>query len=126
MLIKYFLSKVNDFYSKTQEQLIDFANTNLEHILPKNPRKDWKLSKKEIKPYVNKVGNLTPLWKVINSRIQNGLVKDKVNDYKESELPLNKQLIQELTEHKYRWGKDQIEKRQEFFADLAYHKIFNF
>ena len=70
--IRYILTRIDE--SKTSgEYKIDFANVNIEHILPKKPTK-WNLTKKEIKPYVDKLGNLSLLSSEINGDIGNGIL----------------------------------------------------
>src|SRR5690606_12971530 len=79
VLVKYVLSEINSTYGTGEHQL-DFDEVNIEHILPQNPATDWGLSKKEIKAYVNKVGNLTLVSKRFNSRGGNKHIKEKLPD----------------------------------------------
>lgn len=123
-LIKYILAKLDSHFRETDEQLIDFNRVNVEHVLPQNPSKDWKLSKREIKTYVNLLGNLTLLSKVINSKIQNGLVKYKLPELAVSELPITKNLVTLLKENKEKWGEPEIRERQKYFADISYGRIW--
>ena len=125
MLVKYVLSKINDHFSTTEEHLINFDQVNIEHILPRSPSKEWTLSQSEIKGYVNLLGNLTLLSKVINSRIQNGPIKQKLPELRKSTLAISKDLVTTLTEHDGQWGEDEITRRQERFADIAYEHIWN-
>ncbi len=125
MLMKYILKSIDSFYRKTEEHKIDFYNVNIEHILPQNPCKKWGLSKKDIRGYVNKLGNLCLLSKRLNSKVQNQLVADKIKLYEESELPITRNLVKMLRECKLKWGEKQIMKRQETLADLAYDEIWN-
>ncbi|MFQ5586917.1 MAG: HNH endonuclease family protein [Thermodesulfobacteriota bacterium] len=77
-LIKYTLDKIDNYFKQTDEHLIDFDRVNIEHILPQNPSKEWGLSKEDIIDYVNKLGNLTLLSKILNSKIQNGPIDKKL------------------------------------------------
>jgi uncharacterized protein with ParB-like and HNH nuclease domain len=124
-LIKYILGEINDFNAKTKEHKIDFNNVNIEHILPQKPDKAWKLTKKEIKEYVNKIGNLTLLDKRINSKVQNKVIKEKIKFLEDSELPITKILVKELSDLKYKWRKKEIIGRQKRLADIAYNKVWN-
>jgi len=126
-LIKYVLGRINNYLQKTDELIIDFDRVNIEHILPQNPSKEWNLSKKEIKSYVNQIGNLTLLSKVINSKIQNGPIVNKIIELEKSELSITQALVsrlKELIELNHDWDKGQIEKRQSEFAGLAYNNIW--
>ena len=125
-MIKYILNEIDSFYRTTQEEKVDFNNVNIEHILPQTPNKDWKLTKKEIKPYVNKLGNLTLLSKKLNSKVQNNIIKEKIGPLGESRLPVTEQLVKELTTLKNKWDEANIIKRQEHFSELAYNDIWNF
>jgi hypothetical protein len=123
-LIKYILARIDSHFRQTDEHRIDFGNVNIEHILPQTPSKEWKLSKKEIKNYVNLLGNLTLVSKVINSKVQNGPLDQKLPELAKSELPINQQLVQRLGELGH-WGKNDIIERQDLLADLAYKHIWN-
>jgi len=126
VLIKYVLHKINRFYQKTKEQDIDFDEVNIEHILPQKPVKGSSLKRKDIKQYVNRLGNLTIVDKRINSKVGNKPVKDKMVGYKESTLAINQELIKEFKGYSYDWDEVVINKRQKYFAELIYKKIFIF
>jgi hypothetical protein len=122
-LVKYILSEINNL-DEYGEYKIDFSNVNIEHLLPLNPHKDWGLSKKEIKEYVNKIGNLTLVHKKINATVGNKAIKDKIKVLGESKIPITKKLVKKLEKQHYKWGEKEIEKRQEELADIAYHKVW--
>jgi uncharacterized protein with ParB-like and HNH nuclease domain len=124
LLIKYILGKVNAHYSRTDEMRIDYARVNIEHLLPRKPSARWKLDRKEIKAFVNKLGNLTILSKVINSRIQNGTIEEKLPEIEKSELQINKKLTPLLRQCNNIWGKPEIERRQREIAEMAYKEIW--
>ena len=124
MLMKYILSEINDHYKKTKEQKTDFDYVNIEHLIPQKPDKAWKLTAKEIKGYVNKLGNLTLLDKTINSKAQNKTIKDKIKELRQSELPITKEIVRELEREKQKWNEELILKRQESFVSLAYEIIW--
>ncbi len=124
-LAKYILNGINNL-DETGEYLIDFANVNIEHILPQNPDPGWKLTKKDIKDYVDRLGNLTLVHKKINSRIGNKIIQDKIEELKKSEIKMTKEIVKYLGTNKFSWSKDDITKRQLTFAEIAYNKSWYF
>jgi uncharacterized protein with ParB-like and HNH nuclease domain len=122
-LVKYILSEINSL-DEGGEHKIDFSNVNIEHILPLNPNRDWGLSKKEIKEYVNKIGNLTLIHKKLNSAVGNRPIKYKIKVLRESKIPMTKKLVKKLEKLDYEWGETEISKRQKELADIAYHKVW--
>jgi hypothetical protein len=123
-LIKYILGKINDFYKETDEYLINYNTVNIEHLLPQNPDKEWNLSKKAIKDYVNKLGNLTLLSHIINSKVQNSIVPKKLPELKKSELAITRELVKILEDLNCQWGEEQINARQKELAEVAYKYIW--
>ncbi|MCD4780312.1 MAG: DUF262 domain-containing HNH endonuclease family protein [Candidatus Omnitrophica bacterium] len=123
-LIKYILERLNEALCETQEYDINFSKVNLEHILPQKPSKDWGLKKDKIKSYVNKLGNLTIIDKKINSKAQNKLVKDKFEFLEKSVLPINQKLVEELKSNNFKWGEEEINKRQDLLAKISYEQIW--
>jgi uncharacterized protein with ParB-like and HNH nuclease domain len=123
-LIKYILGKFDNYYERTDEHLIDFNRVNIEHVLPKNPCKKWGLSRGEIRDYVNSLGNLTLLSKILNSKIQNGTISDKLPELELSELAVTRKLVEFIKISNGEWNSESIAKRQSEFADLAYHRIW--
>jgi len=124
MLVKYILAKIEAFYSKTDEKVPDFTIVNIEHLLPVTPSKSWGLTKKEIKDYVNLIGNLTLVSKIINSKLQNGTIAEKIGELETSQMSLTKNIVQELKENKLTWNEKLIKKRQDNFADLSFDVIW--
>jgi hypothetical protein len=123
-LTKYILARIDAYYRQTDEQVIDFNTVNIEHILPKNPRTDWGVTRREIKPYVDKLGNLTLLSRRLNSQAQNAPLPTKLIELKKSELPINKNLIEFIETHGNQWGEQEINERQKQFALLAFNQIW--
>jgi uncharacterized protein with ParB-like and HNH nuclease domain len=124
-LVKYVLSKTDRHLSKTDEHKLDFNRVNIEHILSQKPSKELKLTKKEIKPYVNKIGNLTLLSKVINSRVKNGPVSQKISEYETSKIAITEKLVQHLKELQFKWGENEINQRQNDLAILAFKHVWS-
>lgn len=121
--IRYILSKINNFDS-TGEHKIDFKNVNIEHILPRKPDQ-WGLTKKQVKSYVNKLGNLTLLLKKINSDIDNKPLLEKLPELSKSEINMTKQLVEKLKKQK-KWEKGDIEKRHIEFSKKSYYEVWNY
>ncbi|MFC1868064.1 DUF262 domain-containing protein [Thermodesulfobacteriota bacterium] len=124
-LIKYTLNEINA-HDQTGEHKIDFDNVNIEHMLPQSPSKGWKLTKKDIKGYVNKLGNLTLVSKRFNSQVGNKIISEKIDAYAESEISMTQKLVELLSEVGYKWGEKEIIERQIKFADLSYNKIWSY
>lgn len=123
-LIKYILGKIDSHYRATKEEMIDFDHVNIEHLLPQKPDKAWGLHKRDIKAYVNKLGNLTLIDKRINSKVGNKTIKEKIPVLSQSSLPMNKVLIDQLTTKNHVWNESYINERQKEFAELAYDKVW--
>lgn len=124
-LVKYILSEINSL-GQTGETIIDFDNVNIEHILPQSPNKKWGLTKKEIKPYVNKIGNLTLVSKKFNSKVGNKIVREKIDEYAKSEIAMTNNLVDRIKALDCIWGEEQINRRLEEVANLAYYKVWVF
>jgi Protein of unknown function (DUF1524) len=73
---------------------------------------------------VNKLGNLTLISKRLNSKAQNASIDQKLPEFANSELAITKQLVELLQDLKGEWGEEQIAKRQDELADLAYDHIW--
>jgi uncharacterized protein with ParB-like and HNH nuclease domain len=124
MLVKYVLGKMNGYMMQTDEYRIDFDRVNIEHVLPQKPNREWSVTEREVKEYVDLLGNLTLLSRVINSKIQNGVIKSKLPELSKSELPLTQRLVLRLKENDLSWGRELIMERQAYLADLAYQHIW--
>ena len=122
-IISYTLQRINELY-QTGELIINFDNTNIEHILPQKPDKTWNLSREDIKDYVDKIGNLTLLHKKKNSGVGNKSVKDKVHGLSTSDIGITRQIAKIIESSDYKWGEKEINQRQRDFAKLAYEKVW--
>lgn len=123
VLIKYILSKLNDIDS-SGELGLDFDVVNIEHIVPQKPHEDWKLERDDIKGYVNSLGNLVLLSKVLNSEAQNDVLKKKIPILKLSEIISTKNLAKRIEDNKYVWGEKEIEKRVVDLAEVAFKEVW--
>ncbi|MDO8486587.1 MAG: DUF262 domain-containing HNH endonuclease family protein [Candidatus Staskawiczbacteria bacterium] len=124
-LVIYILSNIEKAKGLTEEQVVNFTKVNIEHILPQDP-KEWGLAKKEIKDYVNKLGNLTLISKKINGTIGNKILKEKVDLFKDSTLNSNVELVAKFKSLKYKWGEKEIDERQKELAEFAYDIVWKF
>ena len=126
LLVKYVLSEVNNYFEPTKEHKIDFNYVNIEHIFPQKPEKNWGLTKEQIKDYVNLLGNLTLVDRVINSKAGNKSISEKIKLLKESELPITKIIVKQIVDSGLIWNKDSIIERQAEIAKLAFDEIWKF
>jgi hypothetical protein len=94
----------------------DAQQVNLEHILPQNPSKGtWEaFSADEAAAYAYRLGNMTLLRRSENQKLGNGEWPEKRAVLQQSQLKLNKQLIDNDA-----WEKETIEDRQQALANLA-------
>jgi len=93
------------------------GSVTLEHILPKSPQLHWKeeieLDPKLIEDMLHRLGNMCLLPEV-NRALGNRSWGDKKEQFARSRLRTTHTLTQYET-----WGRQQIETRQEYMADLA-------
>ena len=124
-MVIYILSNIEKAKGQTDEHTVNFTKVNIEHILPQDP-KEWSLDKKDVKDYVNKLGNLTLISKKINGPMGNKPLKEKVKLFKDSKLNVNKELLEKFKLLKYKWNEEEIEKRQREIAEYAYDVVWKF
>jgi len=123
-LVVYILSNIEKFKGQRTEEF-NFTKTNIEHILPQDPT-EWSLTKKDIKEYVNMLGNLTLISKKINGPMGNKPLKKKVKLFKESKLNINEELLKKFKILGYEWDEKEINKRQKELAEFAYDVVWKF
>lgn len=121
-LCKYILSKINGL---SQESEFDFTTINIEHLLPQKPDKEWGLKPKDIKVYVNKIGNLTLVHKKINSSIGNKVMSEKIKELSKSEVHMTRKIVDYLKQINYKWNEEEINKRQNELAAIAYKDVWD-
>jgi uncharacterized protein with ParB-like and HNH nuclease domain len=124
-LVIYILSNIEKSMGQTEEHSVNFTKVNIEHILPQDP-KEWGLKKEQTRDYVNKLGNLTLISKKINGSIGNKTLKEKTKLFKDSELKINKGLVEKFKSLKYKWNAEEIEERQKELAGYAYDTVWKF
>jgi hypothetical protein len=121
-LVVYILSNIEKTKGGTDEQIVNFAKVNIEHILPKDPA-EWNLTKKDIKEYVDNLGNLTLISERINGSMGNQSLKEKLGWLKKSKLHLNHELVKKL-ESTNKWNKKEIDNRQREIAEFAHDIVW--
>ena len=97
-------------------QTIITSQINIEHIYPKNPKKDeWPVLSEEDKALIYSIGNVT-LWAAsINKSLKNVGFKDKCKEYENSTFKITKDIPDKYTS----WGPKEIKERQAYFASKA-------
>ena len=122
-LVLYILSNIERSKGGTDEQIVNFSKVNIEHILPKDPS-EWGLTKKDVKEYVDNLGNLTLISERINGSMGNQTLKEKMVWIKKSKLNVNKELVEEIKLNKKKWGKNEIAERQHKIAEFAHDYVW--
>jgi uncharacterized protein with ParB-like and HNH nuclease domain len=114
---RYILEKIE----KSMNPIKEFsAKITLEHVLPKNPDKDWirylRENRYDLESMVNKIGNMTLLLGKVNKKACNKFFTIKRDEFysKMTTLKINKDLARISS-----WSPDDIQKRQEFLASKA-------
>ena len=123
VFIKYILSSINKQIS-TAELRIDFDVVNIEHIYPRSPLPDENGVRRDVREFVDLLGNLTLINKNYNSEASNKAPIDKVHIFDRSEIKITKELGSLIKEKG--WDKEDIKNRQEEIANLAYTKVWNY
>lgn len=128
---KYILIKINDSLLKGKEKesliITSLAHSTLEHIIPKKLDEKWiKLLKKEgikVKNYINRLGNLTILPPSPNKKLGNKPFKEKLYEYLNTNIPLNKVTFKGIK----RFKREIIEKREKIMAEIIEkNKLWSF
>jgi len=131
---KYVLEQIEYDLIKQREYILLGPRVNLEHIIPLtiNTKKsirelgNWpkylgKDSIEKHKDYVWRIGNLTLLAEELNISASNNPFKDKLNEYKKSNIKLNKEILKKFNEFRF----NEVENRSAEFAQKA-PKIWHF
>lgn len=124
-LIKYIFENIEDKISNGHSEGFDEKVIHIEHILPQDPKK-WGLEKKDIKEYVNLIGNLTIISQATNISMSNNTIEDKLEYYSKSVINLTLQLVENINNETWDFYKiskndfNAIKKRSDFLANIAY------
>ncbi|MDO8513466.1 MAG: DUF262 domain-containing HNH endonuclease family protein [bacterium] len=123
-LVVYILANIEKSKSKTDEiDYLKYTKINIEHILPQDPS-EWSLAKNEVKDYVNILGNLTLIDRKINGSMQNKKLKDKLTEFSNSKLTINKELLNKFEKSNYAWDEKEIKTYQKELAEYAYNLVW--
>lgn len=114
-LIKYVFERLN--YWTNKEQVLD--HVTIEHILPRDP-KERKLTKKDIKDFVNSIWNLVILWDTYNKKASNYTLEKKIPYYKESQLQIVKETISFIENKSLLRNETIINERAKYLAEKAW------
>ena len=124
-LIKYILSKFENHLHGRNEFTLNHQVINIEHVLPQTPD-NWGLTKQEIKEYVNNLGNLVLIDQSLNGQMGNKSLADKTPILCQSNLKMNKLIVEQIKENDNVWDQISIEKRNEDIATVSYDSIWQF
>ncbi len=122
-VVVYILKKIEMYLNGDRSDEWELSSRlTLEHIIPLNPDEECKRYLEEIElledkdEWVHRIGNMTLLTTKANKRAQNKspLIKSREIYNNETKLKINEDL-KDLE----KWGKEEIEQRQERFAKLA-------
>ncbi|KFX55320.1 DUF262 domain-containing protein [Clostridium botulinum] len=109
-LIQYIFKKIELYKHRTKELSINIIS--LEHILSQSTKS----------PYMPLIGNLIPLDKAINSDMGDIDFDKKIEYLKKSELYIVKEFVSEY--EKKLWNEEEINKRTDSLAELAYNEVW--
>lgn len=123
-LARYYLRSIESYLRQENDEpeltvVKDTGIVNLEHILPQELTKDWSYIREEVaSAYTNRLGNLTIMKSKVNTDFGNKSFKIKREEFKKSQLLLNR-FIFDMTTEKTKWGIEEIENRQKKLAETA-------
>jgi len=115
-LARFYLRSLEDSFGTEKTSSLDTTKVNLEHVLPQTLTEYWskKFTAEEHKAHINRLGNLTLMSSKINSSFENQNFEDKKTEYEKSEFEITKEISRYDS-----WDKEDIDKRQNFLAELA-------
>lgn len=117
IVARYIFRQIEKHLDPLQEKFSD--RITLEHILPRNPDKEWKEYLKENKmerdDWIHRLGNMTILLGKVNKKLQNSFFIKKFEEYKKgTTLKINEPLKSINC-----WTGNDIDDRQMWLAELA-------
>ncbi|MGL4392603.1 MAG: HNH endonuclease family protein [Fusobacteriaceae bacterium] len=112
-IVDYIFVEIENKKEKTKEKICETTNCSVEHILPDDEKNNT----------VCMIGNLLLIDKDINEKMKNKAFKEKIPFLEKSELAIVKNFIKYYGE-KQKWTENDIEKRGEEIACLAYDNIW--
>lgn len=132
IIIRYVLNELEEKIGGNTSEGYNEEKVSIEHLLPRNPT-EWKLTKKLVKPYVNKLGNLTIISKKINGELGNKIIAEKIKIIKDrgSVIKLVNQFLEKTESNEWEFDKirteknfESINKRLDYLTQIAY-EIWN-
>ena len=97
----------------------DVLKIDIEHILPQNPKK-WGLTKKEVRSYVNSIGNLTLIGEEINKEMANEILENKLPLLEKSKIFMNRELVKICNQKDpCIWDEHTINQRSDKLLEVA-------
>lgn len=114
IIIRYVLNELEEKIGGNTSEGYNEEKVSIEHILPRTP-KEWKVTKKEIKPFVNTLGNLTIISKKINGELENKIISEKIKIIKAkgSSIKLVNQLVEKIESNEWPFDKIRTDKNFE-------------
>jgi uncharacterized protein with ParB-like and HNH nuclease domain len=112
---KLILESIEAFYGN--KELVPFNNLSVEHVMPQTLTEYWQDGlganwQETHETLLHTIGNLT--LTAYNPELSNNDFESKKTRFRESHLDINRYF-----EDKASWGREEIEKRSEYLADLA-------
>lgn len=123
-LINYILSKYENKLHGRDELTLNFEIINIEHLLPQKPE-NWGLTKKDVKEYVNNIGNLVLIDQRLNGQMGNKSLEEKIPILNQSLLEMNKLIVNQLNNNAV-WNENLIQKRNKDLAIISYDEIWSY
>lgn len=113
-LVKYILVKLEKDESKIDVKEDGFT---IEHILPQNPDETWRQNfrEDEIDEAIYRLGNMTPLERSLNSKVDIAPYEKKKQSYQHSAYKITQNIQAE------EWTMSSIFRRQQSMAERAVH-----
>lgn len=116
--VRYLLSQIENHLT-SEEKKVDQISVNIEHILPQKPDKSWKVTDKELKENVNRLGNITIVLEKFNSSMSNKPIMEKLSLLEQSSLEINNQIVKLVRNSGYLWDATVIGSRQTELGSVA-------
>lgn len=112
-LIRYIFRKIHKHLSKTNEVTINNQEVHIEHIMPRDIKK-WRVSKKEHKELLWRIGNLALLDEKLNKKNSNKPFSEKKPSFIKSQIKPNKAIAVFK-----KWDRSSIDARQKALSEYA-------
>jgi hypothetical protein len=117
VLARYYLRAIELYGKEPLPQLLineDPSAVNLEHVLPLNPSKDWRIDSETAATFHKRIGNMVLLGAKDNVTLGNGVFDSKKKTLKDSPFTTTQDVGKQD-----KWDADEIRKRQLKLAEIA-------